>query len=189
MKPYEIIGTPLVLYFAPEGTVFPALGTEPPEPWVKVGTNGAANYDDTGVTVEHSQTIEVARPAGTTGAVKAWRTEENMMIGVTLWDLTLEQYAAALNDATVNTTAAGAGTLAPNRWDFRRASKSAPMHCWRAAPRLMGRSGRRSTKCRAAISRAIPIPSIARATRPASRCSSPRSRISKRQAKRNASGA
>jgi len=110
MKPYEIIGTPLVLYLAPEGTAFPALGEEPAEPWVKVGTNGAANYDDTGVTVEHGETIEVARPAGTTGAVKAWRTEENLTIGVTLWDLTLEQYAKALNDATVNTTAAAAGT-------------------------------------------------------------------------------
>lgn len=106
MTPFEIVAAPLTLYLAPIGTAFPLLGAAPAVAWIKVGTNGDKNYDEGGVEVAHSQKIEDARPAGTTGPVKAWRTEEDLMISVTLWDLTLEQYKAALNAATLTTTAA-----------------------------------------------------------------------------------
>ena len=110
MEPYEIIGAPLTLWLAPVGEAFPAVDEDPGGNWVKVGTSGDANYDPEGVTVTHNQTIETATPAGRTGAVKAWRTEEQLMAAVTLWDVSLEQYAAALNDAAVATVAAGVGT-------------------------------------------------------------------------------
>jgi len=110
MQPYEIIGAPLTLWLAPEGTAFPLIDADPAVDWVKIGTNGTRNYSDEGVTVVHNQSIEQARPVGSTGPVKAWRTEEDLMIRVTLWDLTLEQYAASLNDLAIATTAAGAGT-------------------------------------------------------------------------------
>lgn len=111
MEPFEIIGAPLTLYLAPVGTAYPALDEAPGAGWTKVGTNGDRNYGDDGVTVAHSQSLEQARPAGATGPVKAWRTEEDMVISVTLWDLTLEQYAIALNDAEIDTVAAGVGTI------------------------------------------------------------------------------
>lgn len=110
MEPYEIIGAPLTLWLAPVGEAFPLIDADPAGNWVKIGTNGDANYDEGGVKVTHNQTFNQAKPAGTTGPVKAWRTSEELMIGVTLWDLTLEQYAHALNEATVATTAAGVGT-------------------------------------------------------------------------------
>ena len=110
MQPYEIIGAPLTLWLGPVGTAFPLIDAAPDVAWVKVGTSGDRNYSDEGVTVVHSQNVEQARPVGSTGPVKAWRTEEDLMIRLTLWDLTLEQYAAALNDLAVATTAAGAGT-------------------------------------------------------------------------------
>lgn len=110
MTPYEIVGAPLTLWLAPVGTAFPLINAAPAAGWIKVGTNGDANYSEEGVTVTHSETIATATPAGRTGAAKAWRTGEQLMVGVTLWDITLEQYAAALNGAVVATTAAGAGT-------------------------------------------------------------------------------
>ncbi len=110
MKPFEIIGAPLTLWLAPEGTAFPLLGAVPAVAWVKVGTSGVSSYSEEGVKVKHTQKIETARPAGSTAPVKAWRTEEDLMIALTLWDLTLEQYATALNKASVATTAAGPGT-------------------------------------------------------------------------------
>lgn len=110
MEPYEIIGAPLTLWLAPVGTAFPLIDAAPAAEWIKVGTSGDLNYSDDGVTVTHNQTFSQARPAGSIGPRKAWRTEENLMIALTLWDLTLEQYATALNNATVATTAAAAGT-------------------------------------------------------------------------------
>lgn len=110
MKPFEIIGAPLTLWIAPEGTAFPTLLTAPPGAWTQIGTSGSSSYGDDGVGVRHTQTTETATPAGSTAPVKAWRTAEGLSIGVTLWDLTLEQYLMALNQATVATTAAGSGT-------------------------------------------------------------------------------
>lgn len=110
MMPYEIIGAPFTLWLAPVATAFPLINVAPAVTWTKIGTNGDQNYSEEGVTVAHSQTIAQARPAGSTGPVKAWRTDEDLMISLTLWDLTLEQYLYALNGAAVTTTAAGAGT-------------------------------------------------------------------------------
>lgn len=110
MEPFEIVAAPFTLWLAPVGTAFPAIDAAPAVAWIKVGTSGDRNYSDDGVTVAHSQNIEQARPVGATGPVKAWRTEEDLMIRLTLWDITLEQYAVALNGNEVSTTAAGVGT-------------------------------------------------------------------------------
>jgi hypothetical protein len=110
MEPFEIIGAPYTLYLAPAGTAFPLIDAEPAVGWTLVGTNGDRNYSDAGVTVTHNQTIDQARPAGATGPVKAWRSAEDLMISLTLWDLTLEQYMYVLNGVAPVTTAAAAGT-------------------------------------------------------------------------------
>src|SRR5687768_4200929 len=110
MKPFEIIAAPFTLWLAPVSTAFPVITAEPAEAWKKVGTSGDRNYSEDGVTVAHSQAFSQARPAGATGPVKAFRTEEDLLVSLTLWDLTLEQYANSLNGNTVATTAAGVGS-------------------------------------------------------------------------------
>jgi hypothetical protein len=106
--PFEIVASPLTVWLAPVGTAFPDVSQAPAVAWVKLGTSGDKNYRDDGVTVSHEQEIEVFRPAGGTGARKAWRTEEDFSIEFELVDLTPEQYAKVLNDATVSTVAPGA---------------------------------------------------------------------------------
>lgn len=106
----EIIGAPLTLWLAPTGTPFPDIDAAPGSPWVKLGSNGDVNYDEAGVTVTHDQTIDKIRTAGSLGAVKAFRSAEDLMIEVTLLDLSMAQYAIALNGASVTTVAAGVGT-------------------------------------------------------------------------------
>lgn len=110
MTPYEIVGAPLTLWLAPVGTAFPLVNADPAVAWVKIGTNGTRNQSEDGVTVTHGQTTTKVRPGGATGPVKAFRTEEDLMIELTLWDITLEQYQLALNSNTLSTTAAGVGT-------------------------------------------------------------------------------
>lgn len=101
--PYEIIAAPLTVYVAPTGTAKPTVGTAPATPWVKLGTAGTKNYSDKGVTVEHAQTLSFFRAAGSTGSRKAWRSAEELFISLELADLTAEQYAQVLNNATVTT--------------------------------------------------------------------------------------
>lgn len=123
MEPYEIIGAPFTLWVAPTGTAFPAINAAPAGDWTKIGTNGDRNYSEDGVTVAHSQSLDYARPAGATGPVKAFRTEEDLRISLTLWDITLEQYAYAMNGNTVTTTAAGVGTAGKKKLGIYRGSQ------------------------------------------------------------------
>lgn len=101
MKPYEIIAAPLEVWLAPVGTPFPELGVAPSDPWQLLGVSGDRNLEQGGLTVTHQQTIEQVRTAGATGPVKAFRTEEGLVIEFTLLDVTLETYAKALNDQIV----------------------------------------------------------------------------------------
>ncbi|MDP2131958.1 MAG: hypothetical protein U0995_08790 [Erythrobacter sp.] len=109
MTPYEIIGAPLTLWSAPLGTAFPTIAAAPGAAWNLIGTNGDRNYENGGITVTHAKTYNKVRVAGASGPVKAFLDEEDLMFGVTLLDMTLEQYALALNGNTVTTVAPAAG--------------------------------------------------------------------------------
>lgn len=108
--PFEIIAAPFTLYVAPTGTAFPAIDAAPGVAWTKVGTSGDLNYTEDGVTVQHSQSVELWRALGSTGARKAFRTEEGLTISLTLADLSLEQYQLALNGNAITDTAAALNT-------------------------------------------------------------------------------
>src|SRR5690349_11911612 len=107
--PFEIIAAPFEAWVAPVGTAFPAVDADPGVGWTKVGTHGADSYDESGVTVTPEETLAFIRSAGSTGAKKAVRTEENLTIGFVLQDLTLEQVQLALNGNAITATNAGAG--------------------------------------------------------------------------------
>ena len=107
-QPFEIIAAPFTVWIAPVGEAFPAIEDAPAGNWTKVGTNGDVNYTEDGVTVSHPQTVETFRPLGRTGPVKAFRTEEELRIAFTLADISLEQYAHALNQNAVTDVAPGA---------------------------------------------------------------------------------
>lgn len=110
--PFEIIHGPIEVYIAPTGTAFPDVDEAPSGSWTLFGASGAKNIDNEGLTISHPQTIErdAFRMLGTTGARKAVRTDEDLMIAFTLYDLTAEMYSYALNGNAVLDTAAGAGT-------------------------------------------------------------------------------
>lgn len=105
MTPYEVVAGPYTVYVAPVGTAFPAVNAAPGGTWFELGTSGTKNYDEAGVVVTHGQTLNPWRSAGGTAARKVFRSAEDMMIEFTLVDLTPEQYAKVLNDATVTTQA------------------------------------------------------------------------------------
>lgn len=106
MSPFEILAGPYTLWLAPVGTAFPLVNAAPAAAWVRVGTNGDVNYDEDGVTVSHVAKRENVRSAGRTGPIKAYTTEEDLMIMLKLMDVSVEAYAIALNKAAPTTTAA-----------------------------------------------------------------------------------
>ncbi len=110
MQPYEIIAAPFTLWVAPVATAFPLVGAAPASEWIKVGTNGDRSESEDGVTVAHSQDFSQVKVAGSTGPVKAFRTDEGLVVSLTLLDISLEQYKLAMNGAAVTTVAAGVGT-------------------------------------------------------------------------------
>lgn len=109
MSDLNIINGPLSLYFAPVGTTFPDIDDEPPTGFTLIGTSGAKNYTEDGVSVAMNQSIEEFRGLATTHALKAFRTEEETIVTVTMADLTLTEVRRALNENAVNVTAAGGG--------------------------------------------------------------------------------
>jgi hypothetical protein len=108
-QPQELLSGYLTLWIAPIGTAVPVLDTAPSGSWVLVGTNGANDYDSTGLTVTHNQTLATFTPVGTTAPVAVWRTDEQLEVAVTLADSSAPQYAVALNDSAVTTVAATTG--------------------------------------------------------------------------------
>ncbi len=107
--PYEIVAQPFTLWVAALATTFPLIDAAPDGNWTKVGTSGDLNYMEDGVTVAHAQSVESWRALGSTGPRKAFRTEEELRISLVLVDLTLEQYALALNYNTVTDSAPSSG--------------------------------------------------------------------------------
>lgn len=107
VAPFEIMAGPVEVYLAPVGTAFPDISAAPSGSWILLGTTGSKNYDDEGVTIAHEQTVEEFIPVGLTGARKAFRTEESIVISLNVVDISAAQYAKVMNGATVTDTAAG----------------------------------------------------------------------------------
>ncbi len=107
--PQEIIIAPYEIYLAPVGEAFPAIDATPGGNWQKLGTSGKRNMSDEGVTVESSQSIQKKRNLGSTGGIKAVRTEEDLKISFSLEDMTLEQYQKALNGNAIGEIAQASG--------------------------------------------------------------------------------
>lgn len=95
--PYEIMGAPHSLYIATAATARPAIGAAPAVGWVLVGTAGNRSYSEEGVRVNSPAAYNYFRGLGSAAPRKAFRSEEDVMISVTLADLTLESLATAFN--------------------------------------------------------------------------------------------
>ncbi len=76
-QPFEIIAAPITLYSAPTGSAFPDLNDVVPAPWTLIGTSGDRNYEESGVSATHDQTIEPFTMLGGPGIRKVGRTNES----------------------------------------------------------------------------------------------------------------
>lgn len=106
MSDITVVNGPLEVYWAAAGTSMPTLSADPTgSGFTKLGTNGENNYTEEGVIVRMNQTVEAWRALGSTFPRKAFRTSEELVIQVTLADLSLAQLRSALNQNTVTSGA------------------------------------------------------------------------------------
>ncbi len=96
--PYEVMGAPHAVYVAAVGTARPALTVATPlSPWVVVGKKGNRSYSEEGVKVNSPASYNYFRGNASAAPLKAFRSEEDVMVAVTLADMTLESLALAFN--------------------------------------------------------------------------------------------
>lgn len=121
--PHEVVAAPLTVYLAPVGTTFPALDDIEASfnpLWIKLGTSGSKNYDDAGIDITHDEEVSDFTPAGSTMSVKRFRTAETFEATLNLVDLSPDQYALIMNNATVTDTPAGVGVPGSSEFSLFR---------------------------------------------------------------------
>jgi hypothetical protein len=123
--PFEVIASPFDCFVAPTGTVFPALDAAPAAAFKLVGsTAGARNQTDTGVTVTNAQTVGEFTPGGSTVVRKRWRQAEGLTVALAIADLSVTQYAQAL-DAAVTVVAPGTTQAGESHFEMFRGTQVA----------------------------------------------------------------
>lgn len=106
----EVVAAPYEVWVAPVGTAAPAIDAAPGVGWKEFGVNGIDNQGSDGVTLTFGETVTGFTPAGNTLQVKQWRTDETISVAFSVVDTTVEALSQILDDATITTVAAGAGT-------------------------------------------------------------------------------
>lgn len=115
MSDLQVVNGPLELWWAATGTAMPAVGADPAAGgFTKIGSSGKDNYTEDGVSISTSQTVEQFTPLGRTAPTKAFRTNEDLTVQVTLADISLAQVRLALNQNAI-TTNAGNKQISLNR--------------------------------------------------------------------------
>jgi hypothetical protein len=113
MEPFAQITGTAKIYLAPVRTAPPAINTLPGAAWIYLGeTDGEQS-------IEHSGALTLFRVNERTGPVKAVRPEEDVVVSFTLVELTLENYARVLHEAS---KVLESGTPSRKEMPFKRGS-------------------------------------------------------------------
>lgn len=103
MPEIEIVNGPMSVYWGPVGESFPAVADAVAGNWLLIGTSGPHNYHEDGVSVLSEKNVEFFRALASGYPRKAFITEADLMVSLTLVDLSLAQIRLALNQNTVTT--------------------------------------------------------------------------------------
>jgi hypothetical protein len=91
--PYDIFVGSADVWVAPVGTAFPAIDAEPGSPWVLVGTRGAKQYSDSGLTIRSNITTNAIRSLGSILTIKNVRSDADFQVEFVVMDTTPDQLA------------------------------------------------------------------------------------------------
>ncbi len=114
VAPFEIIGGPLTAWLAPVGQAFPDLDmvdSAIDAAFILLGTSGADDYTEDGVILTMDQEVGNIRGLAKTGILKARRSSEDLKVGLTVMDGTVEHVSIVLNGNTITTVAPGAAAV------------------------------------------------------------------------------
>lgn len=97
----EIVNGPLEAYWGPVGESYPAIGTTPAGNWTLIGASGSENYTEDGVSLQGEDSVEFFRALGSPYPRKAFRTSADLIVSLTMVDLTPAMLRLAFNNNTV----------------------------------------------------------------------------------------
>ena len=99
MDPAEIVVGPLEIYLGATDEAVPEISEDlaASADWTLLGKEGNDSITEDGQQFTHGQTVTPIYSVGSTGAVKAVREQETLMIAFDLMDFRLETYFLALN--------------------------------------------------------------------------------------------
>lgn len=104
MPELEIINGPLEVWWGPVGEPFTVIGSPPAGNWMLLGTSGDKNYAEDGVIVSFNKSLEFWRSLGSPFPRKGFITEADIIITVTMADMTLAMMRLAFNQNAVTTS-------------------------------------------------------------------------------------
>lgn len=107
MAELEIINGPVTVWWGPVGETFTAIGAAVAGNWVQIGTSAAHNYSEDGVSIRTEKSINLWRALGSGYPRKAFLTEADLFVTVSLADFTLAQLRTALNQNVVTSDGGG----------------------------------------------------------------------------------
>lgn len=116
VEPFAIVVGVGDIYLAPVGESFPAIDATPAGNWLHMGST-----DEDGVTVTHKRDITLHYKGNTFMAQKGTLNEASEEITCNICEITVERYAALLDNAAVTNVPAGAGTAGYKRFDIHPA--------------------------------------------------------------------
>ncbi|KKM61797.1 hypothetical protein LCGC14_1528110 [marine sediment metagenome] len=101
MAELEIVNGPLSVYWGPVGEGFPAADAAIAGNWLLIGTSGAHNYSEDGVSVNLEKSTEFFRALASPFPRKAFTPEADVMINFQMADITIAEMRLALNQNSV----------------------------------------------------------------------------------------
>lgn len=93
----ELITGALDVWWAPTGEAFPVVGVTPTGNWLQIGTLGARNYGEEGITLESDVSTNDIRSLESVRPECVVVTEVDMKVTMMLKDMSLAQLRAAFN--------------------------------------------------------------------------------------------
>lgn len=104
-EPYQLMNGPFAVYIADIADPVelpPDIDKAPAGNWALLGLGGDKDITEEGISVNMDQVIAWFRGLGSTAPRKGFRTSEDLIVTFTLADASVENFARAFNDATID---------------------------------------------------------------------------------------
>ncbi len=103
-EPFHLMNGPFEVWAADPVEAAPDIAATPAGNWVVIGVAGDQDISEAGIIVRVEQDVSSWKGLGALPTRKQFRTSQDIVVEFTVADATMEAYAHALNEATIDST-------------------------------------------------------------------------------------